>query len=131
LQGGGVGILYLTTFAVLRLYPVLSPAAALAILVVLAVFSAALAVLQDSQAFALLGVTGGFLAPILASTGEGSHVVLFSYYAVLNASILAIAWYKAWQPLNLAVFVFTFLIATAWGVLHYQSELFASTQPFL
>jgi uncharacterized membrane protein len=131
LQGGGVGILYLTTFAALRLYAVLSPATAFAILVVLAVFSAALAVLQDSQAFALLGVTGGFLAPILASTGEGSHVVLFSYFAVLNASILAIAWYKAWQPLNLAGFAFTFLISTAWGVLHYRSELFASIEPFL
>jgi uncharacterized membrane protein len=131
LQGGGVGILYLTTFAALRLYALFPPAAALAILVVLAVFSAALAVLQDSQAFALLGVTGGFLAPILASSGEGSHIVLFSYYAVLNASILAIAWYKAWQPLNLAGFAFTFLISTAWGVLHYQSELFATTEPFL
>jgi len=131
LQGGGVGILYLTTFAALRLYAVLPPPAAFAILVVLAILSAALAVWQDSQAFALLAVTGGFLAPILASTGAGSHVVLFSYYAVLNASILVVAWYKAWQPLNLAGFVFTFLISAAWGVLHYKSELFASTEPFL
>jgi uncharacterized membrane protein len=104
---------------------------AFAFLVLLAVFSAALAVWQNSQAFAFLAETGGFLAPILASTGQGSHVVLFSYYAVLNASILAIAWYKAWRPLNLVGFSFTFLISGAWGVLHYNSELFASTEPFL
>jgi uncharacterized membrane protein len=131
LQGGGVGILYLTTFAALRLYSTLPAAPAFALLVFLAVFSAALAVLQNSQAFAFLAVTGGFLAPVLASTGQGSHVVLFSYYLVLNASILAIAWYKAWRPLNFAGFAFTFLISGAWGVLHYQSGLFASTEPFL
>jgi uncharacterized membrane protein len=131
LQGGGVGILYLTTFAALRLYSMLSPPVAFSILVILAVFSAVLAVLQDSQAFAVLAVTGGFLAPILASTGKGSHVVLFSYYAVLNASILGIAWYKTWRSLNLAGFAFTFLISAAWGALHYNSELFGSTEPFL
>jgi len=131
LQGGGVGILYLTTFAALRLYSLLHPTAAFAVLVCLAAFSAVLAVLQNSQAFAFLAVTGGFLAPILASSGEGSHVVLFSYYAVLNASILAIAWYRAWRPLNLAGFAFTFLISSAWGVLHYEGSLFASTEPFL
>jgi uncharacterized membrane protein len=131
LQGGAIGILYLTAFAALRLYSLLPPAAGFAIFVLLAAFSALLAVLQNSQAFALLAVTGGFLAPILASTGQGSHVVLFSYYAIVNASILVIAWYKTWRPLNFAGFAFTFVISTAWGVLHYNSSLFASTEPFL
>src|SRR6202035_3678108 len=82
-------------------------------------------------AFALLAVSGGFLAPVLASTGQGSHVVLLSYYAVLNAGILAVAWFKAWRPLNLAGFLFTFVIGTACGVLSYHPPLFASTEPFL
>jgi uncharacterized membrane protein len=131
LQGGAVGILYLTVFAALRLYGLLSPAVAFPLLVLLAALSAILAVLQNSQAFALLAVTGGFLAPILASTGQGSHVVLFSYYAILNAAILGTAWFKAWRPLNLAGFLFTFAIGTAWGVLRYRPEFFASTEPFL
>ncbi len=131
LQGGAVGILYLTVFAGLRLYSLLPPGVAFALLAAVAIFSAALAVLQNSQAFAVLAVTGGFLAPILASTGHGSHVVLFSYFAVLNAGILLIAWFKAWRPLNLAGFVFTFLIGTAWGVLRYRPELLATSEPFL
>jgi uncharacterized membrane protein len=131
IQGGGVGILYLTTFAALRLYLVLPPAVAFSILVLLAAFSAGLAVVQNSQAFAVLAVAGGFLAPILASNGQGSHVALFSYYAVLNMSILAIAWYKSWRPLNFVGFAFTFIIGTVWGVLHYSSALFNSTEPFL
>jgi uncharacterized membrane protein len=131
LQGGGVGILYLIIFAALRLYHVLPTAMAFPLLALIALFSAILAIAQNSLSFALLGVTGGFLAPVLASTGEGSHVVLFGYYAVLNAGILAVAWFKAWRPLNVAGFLFTFAIGTAWGVLKYRPEDFASTEPFL
>ena len=130
-QGGAVGILYLTVFAALRLYAVMPAALAFPILAAIAVLSAMLAVLQNSMAFAMLAVTGGFLTPILASTGQGSHVVLFGYYAVLNAGILAVAWFKAWRPLNIAGFVFTFAIGTAWGVLKYRPEDLATTEPFL
>jgi uncharacterized membrane protein len=131
LQGGGVGILYLIIFAALRLYSILPAAIAFPLLALIAILSAILAILQNSMSFALLAVSGGFLAPVLASTGQGSHVVLFSYYAVLNAGIVAIAWFKAWRPLNVAGFVFTFAIGTAWGVLQYRTEDFATTEPFL
>jgi uncharacterized membrane protein len=131
LQGVGVGILYLTVFAALRLYALLPAAIAFPILAVVAVSSALLAVLQDALSLALLGVIGGFLAPVLASTGEGSPVVLFSYYALLDAGILAMAWFKAWRPLNVVGFVFTFGVATVWGVLRYRPEAFASIEPFL
>jgi uncharacterized membrane protein len=131
IQGGGVGILYLTVFAALRLYAVLPAAIAFPILALIALLSAVLAVLQNSMAFALLAVCGGFLAPILASTGQGSHVVLFSYYAVLNAGILAVAWFKTWRPLNIAGFVFTFAIGTAWGIFKYRPADFPTTEPFL
>jgi uncharacterized membrane protein len=131
LQGGGVGLLYLTVFAALRLYALLPPTACFALLVAIAGLSAFLAVGQNSLALAALGATGGFLAPVLASTGQGNHVVLFSYYALLDAGIVAIAWFKAWRPLNLLAFVFTFGIGTGWGVLRYLPEDFASTEPFL
>jgi len=131
LQGGGVGVLYLTVFAALRLYKMLPPELAFGLLAAIAAFSAMLAVLQDSRSLAITGVAGGFLAPILASTGGGSHVALFSFYAVLNAGIVGIAWYKAWRELNLIGFAFTFIIGLAWGYQYYRPELFPSTEPFL
>ncbi len=131
LQGAGIGVLYLTVFAALRLYALIPPAAALALLTGLAVFSAMVAVLQHSMVLAMLGAGGGFLAPVLASTGGGSHVMLFSYYALLNAGILGIAWVRAWRPLNLLGFAFTFVLGGLWGARFYRPELFASTQPFL
>lgn len=131
LQGGGIGILYITVFVALRLYGLLPPAAALALLIAVGVLSAALALLQDSLALATIGAAGGFLAPVLASTGGGSHVMLFSYYALLNAGILAIAWFRAWRALNLVGFGFTFVIGVAWGARYYRPEFFVSTEPFL
>lgn len=131
MQGGGVGLLYLTVFAAFRLYQLLPAGLVFALLVATVLCSAMLAVLQDSRSLAAMAVSGGFLAPILASTGAGSHVMLFSFYAVLNLGILIIAWFKAWRSLNLLGFVFTFIIGLVWGGRYYRPELFASTEPFL
>lgn len=131
LQGAGVGLLYLTLFGAFRLYHLLPPGVALVALVIVAGLSALLALLQDSRALMSIGVTGGFLAPVLASTGSGNHVLLFSYYSVLNLGIFTVAWFKAWRPLNLLGFLFTFGIGLSWGAKAYRPEFFASTEPFL
>jgi len=131
LQGGGIGILYLTIFSAFRLYELLPASFAFILLVLLTAAAGVLAILQDARALAILGSVGGFLAPVLVSTGSGNHVALFSYYLVLNAAILGIAWYRAWRSLNLIGFAFTFGVATLWGYDYYRPELFASTEPFL
>jgi uncharacterized membrane protein len=131
LQGGGVGILYLVIFGAFRMFHLLPAPLAFALLVGVAVSSAALSVAQNSLTLAAIGVSGGFLAPVLASTGHGSHVMLFSYYAVLNAGIVAIAWLKAWRLLNVLGFGFTFAIGWMWGAKAYVPEHFATTEPFL
>ncbi len=131
LQGAGIGILYLDIYAAFSLYQLIPPLAAFVLLFIVSMFSAALAVMQDAKSLAVLGFSGGFLAPVLASSGSHNHVGLFSYYAVLNLAIVTIAWFKAWRPLNLLGFAFTFIIGTVWGVLDYDASKFASTEPFL
>jgi len=131
LQGAGVGVLYLCIFAALQLYHLLPPLFAFTLLTGIAILSALLAILQNAPALAVLGAAGGFLAPVLASTGSGNHVGLFSFYAVLNAGILLVAWYKAWRILNLVGFAFTFIIGLAWGQKYYSPEHFPTTEPFL
>ena len=131
LQGGALGVLVMTVFAAYRLYGLLPATATFALLVVFVAGLGVLAVLQDALALAVLGLIAGFAAPIIASTGQGNHVALFSYYAVLNLGILGIAWKKAWRVLNVLGFVATFGVGTAWGVLSYRPTLFASTEPFL
>ncbi|SET68037.1 DUF2339 domain-containing protein [Pseudomonas graminis] len=131
LQGTGVAVLYLTVFAAMKVHTLLAPGMAFSLLVAVTVFSAILAVTQNSLALACVAALGGFAAPLLTSSGEGSHVALFSYFALLNAGIFAIAWFKAWRPLNLIGFIGTFGIGFAWGMDAYTPELFWSTEPFL
>jgi uncharacterized membrane protein len=131
LQGGGVGVLYLVVYAAAKLYHFLPLTFSLAIMISLVVLSSLLAVLQEARSLAVAGIVGGFLAPVLMSTGAGSHVLLFSYYGLLNIGILGIAWFKSWRELNLLGFVFTFAIATVWGYTAYRPENFATTEPFL
>ncbi|WP_426129427.1 DUF2339 domain-containing protein [Pseudomonas sp. DWP1b1] len=131
LQGAGIAVLYLTVFAAMRLHSLIDPGAAMGLLVAVTVFSAILAITQDALGLACAAALGGFAAPILVSTGAGSHVALFSYFALLNAGILAIAWFKAWRLLNVIGFVGTFGIGFAWGMRSYTPELLWSTEPFL
>ena len=131
LQGGGLGVLYLTTYAAFEFYALLPATAAFAAMVVVTAAAGLAAVVQNSRTLIVLGVAGGFLAPLLAATEADNHVALFSYYAVLNAAILAIAWFKAWRILNLLGFAFTFVIASFWGYQGYRPEHFATTEPFL
>lgn len=131
LEGCGIGILYLTVFAAAKLYHLLPYTLALMLMIGLVGFSCALAVLQNSRGLAVSGAIGGFLAPVLMTTGTGNHVHLFSYYALLNSGILALAWYKSWRELNLLGFVFTFGIGALWGASAYTPAQFATTEPFL
>ncbi len=131
MQGAGVAVLYLAVFAAFRLYQFLPAGAAFVVLGLICAFSTAIALLQNSLVMAFIGFAGAFAAPLLVSTGQGSHVGLFSYYLLLNLAIVGIAWLRAWRPLNLLGFFATFGVATLWGVLKYQSEQLASTEPFL
>jgi uncharacterized membrane protein len=131
LQGAGIALLYLTVFAAFRLYQFLPAGVAFTALGLVCLFSAVIALAQNAQPLAFIGFAGGFAAPVLVSTGQGSHVGLFSYYLLLGVAIAAIAWVRAWRGLNLLGFFATFGVATAWGALKYKPELFATTEPFL
>jgi uncharacterized membrane protein len=131
LQGGAVAVLYLTLFVAFRFYGVLAVGPVFGLMVMVGALAAALAVLQDAPALAVIGALGGFATPLLVSTGTGSHVALFSYYLVIDLGIAAVAWHKTWKPLNLVGFLFTFVVGTTWGVLQYDAAHYASCQAFL
>jgi uncharacterized membrane protein len=130
LQGAGAGILYLTTFAAFRLYHVLPPLPGLLLLALIAASSVALAIRADAQPLAGLAVAGGFLAPMLTNV-TGDPALLFGYFAILNAAILALAWVRSWRALNLLGFIFTFVLGSIWAYRYYRPLYFATVEPFL
>ncbi len=130
-QGAAIGILMLLTFGAFRLYGLITAGATFALLFALTAFTCLLAVMQNAVWLALFGIASGFMAPVLTSTGSGSHVALFSYYALLNAGILVIALKRAWRVLNLVGFGFTFGIGAAWAARSYVPADYLSVQLFL
>ncbi|NLB59398.1 MAG: DUF2339 domain-containing protein, partial [Gammaproteobacteria bacterium] len=130
-QGGAIGVLLLVVYAAFQLYGLLAAAPAFALSVALVAALCALAVLQESRTMAIFGIFAGFMAPLWLSSGAGNHVVLFSYYALFNLGVLAMAWLRPWRELNLLGFAFTWCIGVAWGVLRYDPADYATVQPFL
>ncbi len=130
-QGAALATLMMVVFGAYKFWHLLPTGATFGLLLALVAFTCILAVLQDGLWLAIFGIVGGFAVPILVSSGGGNHVALFSYYALLNAGIFAIAWTRAWRVLNFLGFLFTFLIGTAWGVQRYEAVHYQSSQFFL
>lgn len=131
LQGTGVAAIYLTIFSATRLFDVLPVLPAFGLMIVVCALACALALLQNAQGLAVAAFLGGFAVPVLLSTGEGSSVVLFGYYTILNLAVLFIAQRRAWRLVNLVGFFATFGVATAWGILRYDPGQYATSQAFL
>ncbi|MET0986525.1 MAG: DUF2339 domain-containing protein [Steroidobacteraceae bacterium] len=130
LQGGGIAGLYLTVFAATKFH-LLPLTLAFGLMVFIALAGAVLAVAQNALALAVIATAGGFVAPLLVSTGSGNHIALFSYYALLNLGVFAVAWFRTWRVLNVLGFLFTFTITGLWRAAAYAPSNLLSTDAFL
>ena len=131
LQGGGIAALYLTTYAAFAVYDVLEALPGGSAVIVITVGAGVLAVVQDARSLAVLGIIGGFLAPVLVYTQPEDHLALFGFYTVLSAAIVGVAWFKVWPELNLLGLAFTFGISAFWLWDRYSTDDWASTQPLI
>ena len=130
-QGGAIGVLLLTLFTAGKIEQLIPLHFAFVLSFALIAMTAILSVRQNAIALAIFAIFSGFMAPIWLSSGSNNYIALFSYYALLNFGIIAIAWFKPWQKLNLLGFIFTFGVGIMWGVLKYQPQNFNTTEPFL
>ena len=112
----GILILYSVTFACRSFYHFpffgLVPTFALMSLITAAAFL--LAVRLDALVVAILGIAGGFLTPVLLSTGQDNPLGLFGYTALLDIGLLAVARRKEWSSLPILGAVGTVLMQIAW-----------------
>ena len=109
----------------------IGPEPAFALFALTGVACVYLAARQDGPALAVLGLSGAFLAPVLAGGRAESPLPLFSYFALLNVFILAVDWFKSWRVLNIAGFVFTLAVGMTWAVEGYHARHYPVTQSFV
>ncbi|MBI3756747.1 MAG: DUF2339 domain-containing protein [Deltaproteobacteria bacterium] len=131
LVGGGIAALYLTTFAASQIYELIGQAPAFGFMILVTLLAGGLSLLYDVMWLSIVGLIGGFLTPVLLSTGQDHQIALMSYMTMLNVGILAIAAFKRWTVLNYLGFGCTWLLFSGWYVDHYADEKFWRTTFFL
>src|SRR5947199_2743682 len=112
----GILVLYTVTFACRAYYHFaffgLIPTFLLMTLITAIAFL--LAVRLNGMVVAVLGIAGGFLTPVLLSTGEDYPLGLFVYVALLDVGLLAVAQRQRWNALAILGALGTALMQFAW-----------------
>ncbi|MCX6902327.1 MAG: DUF2339 domain-containing protein, partial [Verrucomicrobia bacterium] len=130
----GVVILYSTTYACKSVYHFaffqLAPTFLIMSLITVAAFL--LAVRLEAQVVALLGMVGGFLTPVLLSTGVDNPGGLFSYIALLDLGLIAVALHRRWFYLGTLGAAGTIFMQIGWAAQFFvAAKVYAAITIFL
>lgn len=117
----GVLVLYGNIFAAHVFYHLIELVPAFASMAIVTAAAFFLAVRMNAQVIVVLGLLGGFLTPVLLSTGVDNPTALFGYIAVLNVGIAAVALRKRWDYLILLAAAGTVLIEFGWALRFFES----------
>ncbi len=124
----GVVVLYGMTFAAHAFYKFAvfrEPVAAFGLMALITTAAFLLAVRMSAQVVAVLGMVGGFLTPILCSTGQDNPLGLFGYIALLDVGVLAVAKRRRWLPLTALAAAGTLLMQLGWHSEFFQRGEYA------
>jgi hypothetical protein len=120
----GVVILYAVTFACRSIYHfeffgALPTFLLMALITTTAFF---LAVRLNALVVAILGMLGGFLTPVLLSTGQDNPLGLFGYIAILDAGLIIVALNRRWYFLTALAALGTAIMQIGWADKFFVSE---------
>jgi uncharacterized membrane protein len=120
----GILILYAVTFACRAVYhfPFFGAVPTFLLMSLVTVTAFLLAVRLEAEVVAMLGMLGGFLTPVLLSTGEDAPVALFGYIALLDAGLLAAALHRRWLYLAALAAGGTVLMQLGWASRFFEAE---------
>ena len=111
----GILVLYGNIFAAHVFYGLIALVPAFVSMAIVTAAAFFLAVRMNAQVIVILGLLGGFLTPVLLSTGVDRPLALFGYIAVLNVGVAAVAVRKRWDYLVLLAAVCTIIMEFAWA----------------
>ncbi len=111
----GVLVLYGNIFAAHVYYHLIALGPAFTSMAIVTAAAFFLAVRMNAQVIVILGLLGGFLTPVLLSTGVDNPTALFGYIAVLNIGVAAVALRKRWDYLVLLAAAGTIIMELGWA----------------
>src|SRR5215467_13649011 len=110
----GEATLFVSVWAGCQYYHLYDQSVGFIGLIVITSAMAAIALGRDSQRIAVLCLLGGYLTPVLVSTGQDHQVVLFTYLLILGAGLLLMGEGKDWYSLAPIGFVGTQIYYWGW-----------------
>jgi uncharacterized membrane protein len=122
ISGAGVAILYVAFYAAFGFYKLAPQPLVFGLMVLNTAGAGLLAMRYSSAALAALGMVGGYLTPILLSTGENRPWELFGYVLLLNVGGLAVAQKRQWRALEWLAFAATTVLYFSWTTQFRGSE---------
>ena len=126
LTAGGIVLLYLSAYAAFGYYHLVTQKAAFIYLIILVSEAAALSLLYEAPAIAIMALIGGFLSPILLHSDRDQYKSLFGYIFALDVGALALL--KHWPGLSALAFGGTHLLFWLWyGEQYHPQKLTAVT----
>jgi len=128
LTAGGVVLLYLSAYAAFGYYHLVTQKAAFIYLVILVSEAAALALLYEAPAIAIMALIGGFLSPILLHSDRDQYKSLFGYIFALDVGALALL--KHWPGLSSLAFAGTHLLFWLWYAEKYHPHKLSAVMIF-
>lgn len=114
LVGAGAAILYGALYAGVSLYGVLPQPVAFGAMVLVTIVTMLAAVGHRSRFQAALGAIGGYLTPILLSTGENKALAFMAYLVLLTAGLLVAARRRSWPELVGLAALFCSVLLAGW-----------------
>ncbi|MFA5239351.1 MAG: DUF2339 domain-containing protein [Phycisphaerae bacterium] len=119
----GFAILYAAVFSAYRFYELITPMPTFVLAVFITVAAMFYAISVNEVLVAFLSLLGGFLTPVLISTGENLPMPLFSYVLILSVGAMLCAYYRKWRAINVLAFLGTFLLYTGWFEKFYRPAM--------
>lgn len=114
ITGGGIAVLYFTVTIAFREYHLFSQNIAFSVTCLITLLCIALSYYYKSEILIIFSLFGGFLAPLMVSSGHSNYPFLFTYIMVLNLGMLAIAFLKNWKSIGWIAFIFTYVYLLYW-----------------
>jgi uncharacterized membrane protein len=127
LKAVSFGALYLSLWAASQYYHLVPPTVTFIGMVLVTLTSAALSLRQNAELLAAFALVGGFLTPVLISTGQNHEMALCCYLALLDLGALWMTAVKQWHRLLLGAYVGTAILAAAWAVTFYTDAQLTPT----
>jgi uncharacterized membrane protein len=129
-MGAGVTTLYFSVFAAANFYHLIGMNTAFAAMAAVTVLSGTISLRFGAKLVAVIGVAGGYLTPVMLSTGTANFPGLYGYLLVLGCGVLWLCSRKDWPLLNYLSFVCHWTL-TVVSLRQYELDNFHQVMPFV